>query len=368
MKKKTAKATETVSDERLAHYMGGRYGQRTATFERYAEAIRACSDIAYLGKTVSEIARDFGHQPETFRMMMKRHYMEVLNERERLRQLLGLNKLPPRGVSETTRQKYEPNLQLLRTTDITVREAAEKTGVSLASLQQHIIFYHKDLARQRLMRRVEQLDQPSKQGRVTGAGRLAGPRGTAEEYYREAVTMLAEHPEMTVRQVATQTGVGEHNLSCYLCRWHRDILQQREVWRRQQTAHRQQERLKPNRFERAALQYQPALPLLEQGMTYQEAARQTGLDSSRLQWWVRHHRPDLHEREHESRWVTLPDGTRLMRNNFLHYQKAAREYCQTDEPLNYIVRRHGFSETNFRRFLQAAYPEAVERRRKPIRP
>jgi len=285
-----------IDDERLARYMGGRYGQRGDTRRRYEAAIRACSDIAYLPKTVTDIARAFGHEPETFRLMMKRHYMEVLEERERLRQLLGLNKRPPRGVAEATRQKFEPALELLRKSEMTVRQAAEATGVSLAALQQHIIFYHKDLAQERLMRRAAALDKPRQPGAMTANGSIAHPRGTAAEYYAEAVKMLREHPEMTVKQAALQTGVGIHNLSEHIQRWHRDLMREREAWRRQQTLRRQREaQRKLSRHEQVAQKYAPAMSLIAQGYSYPEIVRQTGLSIDSMQLWMKCHQPALHE-------------------------------------------------------------------------
>ena len=60
------------ADERLQRYLGGRYGQRTETKDRYAEAIQACGNILYLDKTVSEIAKIFGHTDEPLRQIAER--------------------------------------------------------------------------------------------------------------------------------------------------------------------------------------------------------------------------------------------------------------------------------------------------------
>lgn len=327
MKKKQGNSNDShqgVSDERIEQYMGSRYGQHADTQRRYEEAIRACSDIEYLPKTITEIARLFGHEPERFRMMMKRHYMDVLDERERLRVSLGLNKLPPRGVSQATRAKYEPALQLLRTTDMTVRQAAEATGVSMASLQQHIIFHHKDLAQQRLMRRTQALAKPRKQGEMTANGSAAGPRGTAAEYYRQAVALLTANPAMTYREAALRTGLATGNLSSYIRRWHRDLMTERERWRHQQTKQRQQAAARLSAKEQAASRYAAVLPVLEQGATYQEAAFRLGVPAERLRVWVRRNRPDIHAMKKLSEWVTLPNGYRVKRTSWQRYEAPSR--------------------------------------------
>lgn len=365
----TQTSSENIFDERLQKYMGARYGQRGYTRQLYESAIHACSDIAYLSKTLAEVAHEFGHQPEAFRMMMKRHFPEVLAERERLRQLLGYSKKMLHGLRECTRLKYEPALKLLRSSDITIREAAEKTGVSLASLQQYIIFYHKDLAAERLKRRAEALDKPRKFGMMTATGATSHPRGDIDEFYAKAVELLTEHPELPVRQVAVQTGVSEHNLSCYMRRWHRDVLKMRQEWRRERTAKRQLERsINMSRTERAKKKYGPALELIEQGMTYREAAKESGINEERLQWWVRHNRPDIHERARENRWVMMPDGTRIMRRSWLLFQEATFAFQTSDEPINRIAIRFGLKEKAFRRFLNEKFPTLVAKRRARKKP
>lgn len=350
-------------DERLQKYMGARYGQRAVTEQKYEAAIRASSDIAYLSKTMTDIAYEFGHQPEAFRMMMKRHFPEVLEERERLRLSLGLSKKQTFGVRDSTRQKYDPALKLLRTTNMTIRQAAEATGVSMASLQQHILFYHKDLAALRLKLRTEALGKKNSPGTLTATGATSQPRGNIAEYYAEAVKILQEHPEITIRQAASQARVSEHNLACYLRRWHQDLLKSREQWRREKTAQRQAERVRISRTERAAQKYGPAIALIESGHTYSEASVQTGINRERLQWWVRHNRPDIHERAKENRCVMMPDGTRVMRRLWLLYQEATRVFCNTEQPVSQIASRFGLKEKDFSRFLHEKFPSEVARRR-----
>ena len=356
-----------ISDDRLQQYMGGRYGQRGETRERYREAVEDCESVLHLDKTTSEIARMHGHQPEAFRMVLKRHFPEVLERREKLRMSLGYVKTPHFGPRQHTEDKYAPALELLRKTNMTVAEAATATGVELAALQQHILFHHRDLANERLHRRLERLDKPRERGMLNGAGRRSGPRGTTSEYYAKAVRRCKRHPEMTIKEIAMKCGMEPHLLSCYLQKWHRDVMQARMEYRRAEVARRQAERAEHNEFTtkaaKARRKYAPALPLIEQGMSYEEAARQTGLDRDQLHSWVRHNRPDLHILERQNNWVTLPNGVRVSRQSWDKFQQAAQEYATTDRLLKDIAASHGLNVNSLLSFLHRTMPQEVEKRK-----
>ena len=120
-------------DWRRERYLGGRYGQKEETRERYRDAIEACASVMYLGKTLAAIARLYGHQPEAFRMMMKRHYPDILAERERMRHVMGLRRTVPQDVRPRTEAKYAPALALLEAGK-DYDEAARETGVDREQL------------------------------------------------------------------------------------------------------------------------------------------------------------------------------------------------------------------------------------------
>lgn len=344
-------------DRRRVQYLGSRYGQREETRERYRDAIEACASVMYLGKTLAAIARLYGHQPEAFRMMMKRHYPDILAERERMRHVMGLRRTVPQDVRSRTETKYAPAIKLLRKRpELPIRTVAEMTGLPYLSLEQHILFHHKDLAAERLRQRMEQLGQPRQPGRQTASGRISSPRGGVDEYYAEAVRLYRERPEMTIREIAEQCGHTLHSLGCYLRRWHRDVMQQRQQLQRQRVAQRQEERARHNadttKAAKARRKYAPALALLEAGKDYDEAARQTGVDREQLLSWVKHNRPDVHQMVMQTRWVTLPGGVRMSREKWEAYQQAAQEWRQSKEPLKHVAERHGLRDVRLREFLR----------------
>lgn len=347
---------QIIVDQRREQYLGSRYGQKEETRERYREAIEACASVMYLDKTLAAIARLYGHEPEAFRMMMKRHHADILSERERMRHLMGLRKAVPQQMRPCTEAKYAPAIKLLRKRpELTVRKVAEQLGLSYLSLEQHILFHHKDLAEERLLQRMEQLDRPRQAGQLTATGRISAPRGGAGEYYAKAVRLYDEQPEMTVREIAEQCGHDPHALGCYLRRWHRDVMQRRQELQRQRVARRQEERAHHNadttKAAKARSKYAPALALLEAGKDYDEAARETEVDRERLLSWVKHNRPDVHQMVMQVRWVVLPNGVRISRQKWQTYQLAARDWQQGHESLKTVAERHGLKASQFREFL-----------------
>lgn len=362
----TVNNTETpISNERLYQYMSNRYGQREDTQERYAEAVRACSSIDFLSKSISEIAREFGLDPECLRNQLRRHFPEVIPRRDQLRRSLGINVKTSRGVSPSTLAKYAPAIAMLRDTSLTLHEVAEKCNVPFHGLRQHMLFYHKDVAELRLGKRLSAISKPAKPGEMNAAGRIRAPRKESRALYGKAVKLYRTTGRLAV-DIAVECGLEPRNLLKYIARWHRDDMELRQRVRSEQADLRRQmfkERRNGSREVKAEQRYSPALPLIEQGATYQEAARQLGIDVGRLSWWVRNHYPEMDGRAKQNAWVMLPDGTRLKRQRWQVYQEAAHAYCVTDEPMKDIAKRLNLPLSTLNRFLQTAYPAAVERRK-----
>lgn len=353
------------ADERLQRYQGGRYGQRSETRDRYAEAIQACGSILYLDKTISEIARMFGHTGECLRNQLKRHFSDLLTERERIRAALGLSRYPVHGVSSETAARYAPAIELLRTTSLTVREVAERCGLGCSALQQHVLFYHPDLAQKRLWLRVNALDRKKMFGGISGTGRPNAPRKATEELYAEALE-LYRTTDRQANDIALECGVDPHNFHCYLQRWHRGEMAVREKMRRESVEKKRREkseRMENSRVAVAIRKYTPALEMIKAGATYEEAAKELNLDTGNLCRWVRTNYPDIHRQEHRNQTVTLPEGTTCTKESWETFREAAEAYCNTDEPLRQIAERLGLRPTSLRNFLVKKFPKAVASRR-----
>ena len=206
------------------------------------------------------------------------------------------------------------------------------------------------MAEKRLKQRTDALAKPLHRGDKDAANRTVGPKPETEALYADAVE-LYRTTERTATDIAVDQGLDPHNFMAYLQRWHRDEMNIRQKLRQEQAEERRRQRQQQkenSRIVKAERKYAPALPLIEAGATYDEAALQTGVPKDRLVFWVRHHRPDLHERARQNAWVTLPNGTRIMRSNWPKYQEAEKAYCNTDESIKHIA--------NLTNFLRGLYP------------
>lgn len=123
----------------------GERGQTPAAQKKYGAAIQACDDLQYIALNISQIARMFGLSPTALGNQLHAHYPDVLERRERERQLRGLSGWHRRGARPESVAQYAPAVGMLRGGTVTVREAARACGVSAAGLYEHLLFYHRDI-------------------------------------------------------------------------------------------------------------------------------------------------------------------------------------------------------------------------------
>lgn len=145
-----------------------RRGQRPDTHAKYKEAIAACDSMDYIEYNVSQIAREFGLSGTNLGRQLRTHYPEVLEFRERARKRLGLDDGLPRGTRPWCKEQYAEAVEFLRADRyVTVQEAADRCNVSYTGLEQHLIFYHKELVGNRIKIR-EQATRQQHRGKITG--------------------------------------------------------------------------------------------------------------------------------------------------------------------------------------------------------
>ena len=181
-------------------------GQSPASYAKYHRAIEACGDAAYIGYNVSQIARRFGLNPTGLGNQLRAHYPELLAERERERVRLGLSDNQPRGARPWCRTCYAAAVELLRSTEMSLSEAATASGVSVSGLRQHVGFYHKDLQRSRRENRARHRGSVAPRavsGRVPGGG--------IQEKYAAAVRSY-ESTDESLRSIARREGLAYSSL------------------------------------------------------------------------------------------------------------------------------------------------------------
>ena len=360
--------TEQEQEHRRFQYMA-RYGQHPETEARYRDAILACQSIGSLELTVTQIAREYEVKPECLRNQLKRHYPEVLFRREQMRDLLGYSHPGNRGLKKATLEKYAEAIQMLRDTHITVREAAEHCNVSYQGLQQHLLFYHKDIAESRMLYRTDALlktvDRKDWGGSPSPNGGVRGPKPETVALYAPALE-LYRTTDLTIRQIAAQCNVPLHNFASYIGKWCREDMEKRRSIRSQRKIDLQstrEDKMDMSVQAVALRRYAPVLEMLRQGASFHEAAIQAGCTTDNLRNWVKANYPDLAKKVMAANMVPLPEGTRCKRESWDYFKDAVKEYCETDIPLKHIAGSHGMRVTSLRAFLVKHFPSAIARRR-----
>ena len=202
-------------------------GQLPATHVKYKDAIEACGSLDYIEYNVSQIAREFGLNGTNLGRQLRTHYPGIIEWREKVREQLGISDNLPRGTRPFCKEQYAEAVKLLRGNSyITTQEAADTCGVSYAGLEQHLLFYHKDLVKRRIGIREKAVRQQRK-GEITGRGTVHAPSASAVEKYAEAVQLFSTTP-MSAAQIAMKTGVSKKGFYEHLHKWHMDLICKRK--------------------------------------------------------------------------------------------------------------------------------------------
>ena len=340
-----------------------RRGQRPETHAKYKEAIAACDSMDYIEYNVSQIAREFGLDGTNLGRQLRTHYPAVLEFRERSRQRLGLDDGLPRGTRPWCREQYAEAVELLRADRyVTVQEAADRCNVSYSGLEQHLIFYHKELVDNRIKVRKKAVRQQRK-GKITGRGTLHTPKPETVEVYAEALHLYRTTP-MSVRKIAKQIGVSLRGFYDYLQTWHKDLVCQRKGI--------PYEEGKPvdwssvRRYNPAtAAKYADAIAKLKKGgLTTAKVAAEFGLHPECFRQYLKEHEPELHAnlgmKKTENGGVMAP-------HSMEKYKEALHLYATTTESVKSLARQFGFNDCSFGQFIRRQFPELHEQHQKLLR-
>ena len=271
-------------------------GQHPETEAKYRDAIAACSNILYLDQPISAIASMYGLDKDCLSNQLKRHYPELIPMRRELRIKMGYEKAGRYGLKSSTVTSYFKAIEMLKDPSVTVRAAAQACGVSYSGLQQHLLFYHKEIADARMITRTDALFKSLVVGGNTGKGGIRVPRPGALALYAPAVE-LYRTTRKSIVEIARLCGVPSHNLSVYLQRWHRDLMEQRRERVRKEL---NEKKIKEdaNRHPKGYLakqKYEPAIALIKSGYSFREAAQAQGLSVPNLSRWIKRNYPELWE-------------------------------------------------------------------------
>lgn len=339
--------------------MNQRRGQRLETHAKYKEAIAACDSMDYIEYNVSQIAREFGLSGTNLGRQLRTHYPEVLEFRERARQRLGLDDGLPRGTRPWCKVQYAEAVGLLQADRyVTVQEAAERCNVSYSGLEQHLIFYHKELVENRIKVRKKAVRQQRK-GKITGRGTLHAPKPETIEVYAEALHLYRTTP-MSVRKIAKQTGVSLRGLYDYLQTWHKEVVCERKGIPYEEG--KPVEWSSVRRYNPAtAAKYADAITRLKEGgLSTAKVAAEFGLHPECFRQYLKEHEPQLHA----SLGMKKTDNGGVMAPHSMEkYKEALNLYETTSESLKSIARRFGLNDCSLGQFIKRHFPELIERRK-----
>ena len=339
--------------------MNQRRGQRPDTHAKYKEAIAACDSMDYIEYNVSQIAREFGLTGTNLSRQLRTHYPEVLEFRERARQQLGLDVGLPRDTRSWCKEQYAEAVKLLRADHyITVQDAAIRCNVSYTGLEQHLIFYHKELVGNRIKIREQAIRQQCK-GKITGRGTLHAPKPETVAMYAEALHLYRTTP-LSARKIAKQTGVSIRGFYDYLQTWHKDLVCERKGIPYEEG--KPVDWLSVRRYNPAtAAKYADAIARLKEGgLTTAKVAAEFGLHPECFRQYLKEHEPELHACLGMKK---TEKGKMVSPKSMEKYKEAIHLYETTSESLKSIARRFGLNDCSLGQFIKRHFSELIERRK-----
>ena len=339
--------------------MNQRRGQRPETHAKYKEAIAACDSMDYIEYNVSQIAREFGLSGTNLGRQLRTHYPKVLEFRERARQRLGLGDGLPRGTRLWCKEQYAEAVELLRADRyVTVQEAADRCNVSYTGLEQHLIFYHKELVENRIKIR-EQATKQQRKGKITGRGTLHVPPPETIEKYAEALHLYRTTP-MSARKIAKRTGVSIRGFYDYLQTWHKDLVCERKGIPYEEGKPVDWSSVRKYNPDTAAKYADAIARLKEGGLTMAKVAAEFGLHPECFRQYLKEHEPELHACLGMKK---TEKGKMVSPKSMEKYKEAIHLYETTSESLKSIARRFGLNDCSLGQFIKRHFSELIERRK-----
>ena len=330
----------------------GKSGQGLVTRAKYKEAILACRDSGFIHLNISEIARLFQLNPTGLGNQLRAHYPDVLEWRYNEQTKLGIHTFQQKAAAKMGMELYGEAIELLRSSDLTIKEVAEKCQVSFSGLKQHLGFYHKDLVRQRERTRERNKGQRYA-GKKTGSNALHVPKTETVAKYAEALELMRTS-SLLMKEVAARCGVSLSGLYGYLRTWHRDLL----VARRGITCQEEVEVADLHGYKHylaaSREKYAAAIDDLKaQNESTAAVAKRFGLHPETFRCYLREHEPDL---GHERGMIATADGKRVLKRCVAKYEAAVEAWKHTEEPLSAIARRLNLNLSSLGGFLRRHYP------------
>lgn len=337
-------------------------GQLPASRIKYKDAIEACGSMEYIELNVSQIARQFGLEGSNLGRQLRTHYPGIIEWREKVRTWLGFDDGLPRGSRSFCKEQYAEALKLLRSNSyLTVQEVADTCGLSYTGLEQHLLFYHKELVKRRIKIR-EKAVRNQRKGEITGRGTVHSPSPKMVQKYAEAVHLFSTTP-MSAAQIAKQTGVSRKGFYEYLQRWHLDLICKRKGIPCVEGHPVDWSQVRKYNPATEAKYTEAIRRLKESGLPTAQVAAEFGLHPETFRSYLKEHEPELHAR---LGMVRLDNGKTVSQRSMEKYSEAIHLFGTTTESVKSLARRFGFNDCSFSQFIKRHFPEAIEKHKKLV--
>ena len=353
MKRNDMQVTKREADTIRLYKKGT--GQTLPGHRKYKAAIEACDDVRYIEYNVSQIANEFHLNPSGLATQLRYHYPDILHSREKERMRRGINDNLHRGARPWCIEQYSTAIEVLRTTDKTIKQVADECNVSFSGLREHLTRYHKDVAALRAERR-NAARNSRKAGKLNGTGSVNQPRADKVEQYRDAVK-LYRTTLLPLTEIARQTNVPLTGLTYHLYRWHRNLVLKRKGIRPDGTNEYMDLSRTKHYLKSTKVKYAQAIQRLKkgEGESVAQVAAEFGFNPETFRDYISKHEPRLAKKFGQ----TKLNGKTVLARSLKKYEEAIHLYRTTTESLKSIAKRLGLVYNSLGGFVRRNVPEAI---------
>lgn len=329
----------------------GKRGQTTASLHKYGEAITACKSREYIEYNISQIARIFEVNCSSLANQLRRHYPNVIPRREELRQQMGITANLQYGARKWTESGYSRAVEMLQTSDMTIKEVALKCKVSYTGLREHIIAYYPQITQKRKDKRLCMAGQSTK-GMRNGCWAIHEPRQSTLKKYERAIE-LYRTTSLDVTEISRIAKVNLGGFRYHLKNWHPELI----VHRRGYDGVGLEQTKRYNRL--AAEKYAPAIERLRNsGLPTATVAAEFGLKPEAFRMYLKEHCPELAAKRG---MMKASNGKTVSCRSEEKYSRALHLYSTTTESLYSIARKLGITYNSIGGYVRRNHPEAILR-------
>lgn len=342
-----------------------------ATSRKYAEAVRLYAET---DMTMKDIATQCGLTRGALCQYIRRNERKLMLRRHNMatdiEDLVDVKIIQSGQESAKAHEKYKEAVEACKSMDyigLNVSQIAKMFGVKPTGLANFMRIHFPDVIPDReLIRQQQGLADNTHRGMST----------SAKTQYAEAVE-LYRTTDMTMPQIAKHCKVSEHGLSQHLRFYHKDILLEKRL-KRKQAKEAEKKRKgdllgngRANRpLPKVVMKYAAALALYKStDMTMKDIVAKTGVPAQGFRFYLhKWHKELVLERSGikagEFDKVNITRERTRMKTVTAKYAEAIESLRRKPRPMTVVAREFGHNPDTFRQYLHKYEPELVVKKRK----